>query len=395
MLAAVAILAVAPACSRGSGEGDGYRLEVDGRAEIGDRRVDDGGHDVAEGEVVRMLDGDAVLELPGDRSVLLRAASDERDASVVEVGAEPDVREGDVVVLAGDDEARFHAGDVDVRLFEGAARVQRGLSVTIAVYSGSAEVRAAGRPFAGGLAALRQLSIPTTGALPREAVPLVYDDADPDPWDLRFIGDAIDLGDELDRKSFGYTAQLGPGARADAAMLGRVLPEFTPSSGVSFAERTPGESLVGAAISVESGSDVAEVFSFRDAGARWGLVALDQKVRRDALLERIDGAVSRSPLLFAAGPSTASAGGGPTGSSSTTAPPPSNGDGGDDGGGAEEPPTTSTTLPPATLPPLPDLTVPPLVPEEEPGGEEESPSVADHVGELVGNVIGLILPGRP
>jgi hypothetical protein len=381
ILSAVVVLAIAPGCSRGGGGDDGFRLELDGRAEVGDRTLGEGGHRVAEGDVVRMLDGDAVLELPGDRSLLLRAEGD--DASIVEVGAEPDVREGSAVVLAGDDDASFTVGDVEVRLFEGAARVQHGLSVTVGVYSGAADVRAAGRPFAGGLTALRQLSIPTTGVLPREAVPLVYDDADPDPWDMRFIGDAIDLGDELDRKSLGYTGQLGPGARADATLLSRVLPGFRPPSDVAFTERTPGESLVGAAIALEAGADVGDVFAFRDDGARWGLVALDQKVRRDALIDRIDGALGRSPLLFAAGP-TGGAGGGTTGSTtvSTTPPgttPPTTEP--DDGGGDD--PTTTTT---PTLPPLPPITLPPLAPDTD-ESDSSPPNVVDVIGDVVNDLL--------
>jgi hypothetical protein len=71
--------------------------------------------------------------------------------------------------------------------------------------------------------------------------------------------------------------------------------------------RPPGDTLVGAAIALESTRGTfaerwAAVFGFRDQNAGWGLVALDQGVARAALLATMDGAVSRAPAQFAAGP---------------------------------------------------------------------------------------------
>lgn len=394
------VVALVPACSRGGGD-DGFRLALDGRAEIVGEEVGSGEHTVAEGDEVRMTSGTAVLELPGDRSVLLRADRDGRDPTVVTVGAVPEITEGDAVVLAGD-ETTFSVGDVDVVMREGSARVQRGLSVTVAIYEGIAEVRAAGRAFDGGLEAFRQLSIPATGVLPREAVPLVYDDVAPDPWDLRFIGDAIDLGDALDRQSRSYTGQLGPGARADAELLERVLPGFEPDPLIDFASKTPGESLVGAAIATEAGADVIDVFSFRDAGAKWGLVALDRQVQRAALLERISGAITRSPLLFAAAPGggTQEVASGPTSTTApNTTPPPSSGGDDDDGGGDGG---DSGGLPSTTLPALeiPEITLPPLIPEDDPPPDadpsgatpEPPPTVTETIGEVVEDLLENLLP---
>lgn len=400
---ALLALAVTPACSRGGGDGDGFRLEVDGRAEVvGDdaRELDGGAHDVIEGEIVRMLEGDAVLELPGDRSVLLRSARNDRDATVIEVGATPDVREGDAVVIAADD-ARFTIGDVDVRLFDGVARVQRGVSATVAVYEGSADVRSGGRALAGGLPALRQLSVPATGVLPRDPVPLVYDEADTDPWDLRFIGSAIDLGERLDDTARGFNGQLGPNAKADAALLRQALPpiaEVESLDSLVTAERSPGESLIGAAIVVEAGADRTRwdaVFDFREAGARWGLVALDQRVERDALFDRIDDAVTRSPLLFAVAPSGVAPAGddgevatAPTSPPTTRPPAPPTGPEVDDESDDTPVPTVPPDVPPSTIPPV---TLPPLPPEppsndEEEGASSEDPSPPTTIGDVVETV---------
>ena len=360
VVAALALLAaLAPACSGGDGDGDSFRLDLDGSASIASqdetRTLDAGEHDVAVGDTVRMLEGSAVLELPGEREVWLRTDT------TVTVDAKPEVLDGDAVVLVEDGTVSFTAGGVDVQVEEGAARVSRGLGVTVAMYRGRGEVRSAGRSFDGGLAALRQVTIAASGLLPREPVPIVYDESAPDPWDRRFLGDAIDLSRDLDGMSRGFTAQLGPRARASAGLLRDVLPPLASEPAfidtLVDGERSPGESLIGAAIVVEASGSFAErwnqVFSFRAAGARWGLVALDQEVRRDALRGRIDEAIGRSPLLFAVGSSPP-----PTRSPSTTAaPPPPPGDGGpsDDPDEPDEPdPSPPTTIPPPPVPPPED-----------------------------------------
>jgi hypothetical protein len=407
-VALVVLALVAPACSRDGGDDDSYTLTLDGRAEIvqdgATREVDEGDHDVALGDTVRMVEGDAELALPGERSVLLRAGRAGRASTVIDVAAVPDVVEGDAVVVAGDD-VHFTVGDVDVQLADGAARVQRALSVTIAVYAGGAEVRSAGRALPGGLPALRQVSVPATGLLPRTPTPLLYDDKAPDAWDRRFLGDAIDLGAELDRRARGFTGQVGPRVSVDATLLRRVLPPLASEStfGETLLEdvvRSPGEALVGAAIAVEAdGVPFADrwdnVFSFRADGAKWGLVALDQRVQRDALLASINDAFGRSPILFA----SPSISGGTDGSTPTTATTtPGSGDTTttttqpDDGGDPTIPPTT---VPPLTIPPI---TVPPLVPApddtppDDQGSADSTPDVVDVVGDVVDGLLGEDVP---
>jgi hypothetical protein len=392
VVVALALLG-APACSRGGGGDDAFRLHLDGRATVERdghaRTVADGGHTVAAGDVIRMRAGTGVLELPGDRSVRLRAT--DRDASVVNVADAPEIVDGDAVVVAGSDGVRFSAGDVEVDLAGGAVRVHRGLSVTVAVYRGKAQVRTAGRGLAGGLAALRQVSIAATGQVPRDPSPLVYDDKHPDPWDREFLGDAIDLGHDLDQRSRGLTGQLGPRAHVDATLLQRVLPPLTkePVPIERIAGSSAGEAVVGAAIAVEAASkkDLTtawdEVFDFRADGAKWGLVALDQQVKRAALKARLDDAAGRSPLLFAAGPRRGSGGTG------TTTNEPSRGGGSAGGSGRG---TTTTTPPPQTSPttvptPIGPITVPPAVPLP-PGGGSDPSSPTDVITGLVNDLLG-------
>jgi hypothetical protein len=383
VLAVVLLVALlgAPACGGGGAGDDGYRLDVHGRARVttksGERTVEDDKVSVQIGETVRMLSGTAELGLPGDRSILLRARDD--NTSIVHVASTPEVLDGDVVAIANGDALRFTVGDVDVRITNGAARVQRGLGVTVAMYRGSSEVRSAGRRLQGDLPALRQVSVAATGLLPRRPVPLVYDEKHPDPWDLRFLGDAIELGGFLDSESKGFTSQLGPRATVDASLLQDVLPPLADegwiTSKLAPGGKSAGETLVGAAIVVESGGALDErwddVFAFRDAGARWGLVALDQRVQRDALKDRLRDALGRSPLLFAAGPRRPGSNGATPSTTSPSTPPSTNGGGG--GTTTTPPPTTSPvpTVPPTTVPPptIPEITIPPLLP-----GDNSQPS---------------------
>ena len=392
----VVVLISAPACGGGKKADDAFRLDLDGRATVTEHdqthTVRSGRHTLAAGDGVRMLDGSAVLELPGDRSMLLRAG--DASATEVTVGATPDIVDGEAVMIAGAAGASFTAGNVDVRVDEGAARVDRRLSVTIAVYSGRAIVRSAGRELFDGLPALRQVSIAATGQLPRTPVALVYDDKNPDPWDRRFLGDAIDLGQELDGRARGFTGQLGPRVAVDGALLRRVLPPLDTEAGFTDGlvqpGRSPGESLIGAAIAVESSTNAFveawnDVFSFRADGARWGLVALDQQVKRAALLSRLDDAFGRSPLLFAATPRRTRVTTPTVGATTTTTRPPT---GGGNGGT-----TTTTTAPPTTIGPItiPPTTIPPPLGDGDGGGDgapAEPQSPIDVISNLIDSLLG-------
>jgi hypothetical protein len=387
----VLVIVGAPACSRDEKADDAFRLELDGRATVqsdGDSRtIGAGRHTLAVGDTVRMLEGTGVLELPGDRSMLVRAGGEH--ATEVDLAVTPDVVDGDAVVIAGEEGARFRAGNVDVQLAEGAARVQHGLSVTVAVYRGSATVQSAGRDLAGGLAALRQVSVAGTGQLPRTPVALLYDDQYADPWDRRFLGDAIDLGQELDVKARGFTGQIGPRVTVDGSLLRRVLPPLAGESDFGDdlvrGDRSPGESLIGAAIAVEGAAGGFrqrwnDVFSFRAEGARWGLVALDQRVKRDALNARLDDAFGRSPLLFAAAPRATTTR--PRAGSTTTTT--------GRGGGASTTTTTAPQTPPTTIGPItvPPTTIPPLPGQDGDGSPPPPPGPVDVITNLVDDLLG-------
>jgi hypothetical protein len=352
----VVALSVPLASCRGGDEGpDPYTLEVEGIVEVtgsASRTLRSGEHQLEVGDTVRVTDGTATLALPDEASLELRA--DERTESVVEVAVTPELIDGDALALGGDDGLELRAGAAVIAL-DGSARVRRSSGVTLAVYQGRATVDALGQEVV--TPALRQLAVSDTGAVPVRPVPLVYDRSNPDPWDVRFLGDAIDMGSQLERRSRALTAQLARPS-SDAAFLTSVVPPLRTAAGFTDAlldpARSVGETVVGASIAL--GGDGAFVGRWRDAfglrqqGADWGLVALDQRAQRVAVFGVLDGVLdsvtatravtSRSGDSTNVGRGTSTSGSGAT---STTAP---------TGG------TTTTTTPAGQI--LPGITVPPL-----------------------------------
>lgn len=340
-------------CDRSSGEAVG-RLEPDGRAEV--TQVDGGvrqvttGRILRDGEQVKILEGTATLSLGEGRELELRKDSVVRLALEELASGDTTPRgqlvAGDVLVVAADQPATVLAGDTEVEV-TGTARVSTGLTVTVATYQGAAGVRTGGR--AASVPALRQVSVPAPG-LPSRPTPLLFDAAD--VWDQRYLGDAIDLGNQLSSRSVGFSAQLRPG-QGTTAFFRQILPGLAtqPVETLIDPATAPGETLVGAAITLEGDRGQfadrwRSVFTFHQEGAPWGLVALDQGVDRAAVLAAVDGAIARVPGLTPSPASpTGSTGGGSqqaapgSGTTATTVPVPSG------GGGSGGVATTATTTP--------------------------------------------------
>ncbi len=287
-------------------------LVLDGTAEVDTgglttRRLVTGEHDVAIGDRVRILTGEAVLALPGDGSLELRGGSATAGPSRVEVRPAPLLLEGDALLVAGAQEQAAEAGGARLSLVDGAARLTRSTGATFAVYQGQASLSTAGRTLEGGLPALRQVLVADAGMLPLSPSPLRVSDP-PGPWDRRFLGDAIDLDSVLERRSVGFTTLLQDDFVPDVFFFQTVLDGliFEPGFEQSLLEgqdRPVGETLVGAAIAlVGERADFTtrwhRVFELRQEGAIWGIIALDQGATRSALLAVLDEAVARSPLLF-------------------------------------------------------------------------------------------------
>ncbi|MGH9277759.1 MAG: hypothetical protein ACRD12_06580 [Acidimicrobiales bacterium] len=306
-LAVVLVVGLAGAgCSRQSSKAAG-RLNVDGQALV---TANDGGQKTVteprtlrSGEQVRVVEGTATLGLGQGGQLELRKDSTVR--LVVESGpsgqkqTRGELATGDVLVTTSEGTAEVAAGDTVVRV-SGAARVTRGLAVVVAAYQGSSSVESVSKRV--DVRAPRQTTVPAPGVVnPPGPVPFSASD----PWDQRYLADAIELGNQLEARGRGFTAQLVAGQDTGEAFFRQILPSLRdqPFDGAFLAgSRSAGETLIGAAITLEgTNGDFRErwvnAFGFHAQGAPWGLVALDQAVARQPLLAAVDAATGRLPSL--------------------------------------------------------------------------------------------------
>jgi hypothetical protein len=395
LAAAVAVLLVVGlvGCTRSSSPAAG-RLTVDGQADVTrpgeDRREVTGSRDLKVGDRVRVRDGTAVIRLPDDRRLELRVGSDvEMQSAAGEERVRPSLMGGDLLVVS-DREALAVATSGAAVAVQGDARISRGVALLVAAYEGSAQLSAAGSSLT--VPALRQAAVPPAGQFPTRVTPLEYSPGD--GWDQRYLSDAIELGNQLDARSQGFSAQLGPSEGRSFQYFRDLFPRLASEPGFTAAlvnpARPPGETLVGAAISLEGTRGTfaerwAAVFGFRDEGAPWGLVAMDQGVTRVPLLEAVESAITRGPTLFAEGPPgrppTSVAPPSPGGSPATTAQPRSTTTTTAPRPGTGARATTTTTVPPPP-PPGPPQPTGPL--------NTGSPLVDETVNSLVNTLTGLL-----
>ncbi len=377
VLLVVALVVVA---GRGSPPGGSVALEVTGRAVLtengGSRTVASGRYRVAEGTTVEVVEGVAVATMGDGARLELREGFGGAVDSRALIQRPVVLLAGDLLVEAGDGAVTVEAAGTIVRV-GGAGRVSRFAAVTAALYEGDGGVESVDRRLE--VPALRQAVVPDLGLVPARAEPLVYDERD--PWDRRFLGAAMRLTDELDARSRGFTAQLAAEGRA---ALGDHVARLTAGTAATFsglldAERPPGETIVGAAIAAETGDAArawSAVFSFRDEGAAWGLVALDQGVDRERLLARLDGAIAEAPLLFAAPGTPASRRTGPPPAPPTTEPAPLPPPAPPGGGAGPPPPSPAPPAPPDDEPTPVDPVLDPVL------------EAVDEVTELLGGLLG-------
>src|SRR4051812_14810015 len=295
------------------GAGEARLTELSGRVEV----ATGGAWHAARDGVLRR--GDRVRARgAGSRATLALADGGRlelRSGSRVAVGSTPVLQAGDLLVLPAGRPVAVSANGVAVRVgSRGAARLSQTSAFESAAYAGTVRLTSAGRSLA--VSALRQTVVPSLGLVPSQATPLRYRDAD--NWDRRFLGRAIDLGRDLASRSRGLTGQLRPGEGRSAGFYRLLLPELAAQPGFSQAlvastGLPPGENLVGAAIASRGrrgtfASRWDETFAFRDDGAEWGLVALDQQVRDTAgLVNDLDLALGRLGSRLTASPEPSAA----------------------------------------------------------------------------------------
>ena len=329
------------------------------------------------GEGLRLAEGRRTLHRGAQVKVLTGSASvtlddgarlEVRKGSEVALGAPIALVAQDLLVTSGSRPVKVSAAGSQVTV-DGVAQVSRDLAVSASTYRGTATLRSAARSLT--IPALREAAVPSLGVLQIEPDAIDYDSAD--AWDRRFLGAAIDLGDELEAKSEGFTRSLDPGEGRTPGFYRVLLPELErePAFGEELLSPglEPGDALIGATIAVSGkigsfASRWAGVFAFRDKGARWGLVALDQQVNDiQGLVNSVDAAIGRQSFAFAPTP-------GPSAPSNprpvapaapvSTAPPPAA------PRSSAPPPTTAapTRRTPPTTAPL--ITLPELLPEPDP-----------------------------
>ena len=394
-----AVLGVFGACARGAIQPGEARLSMErGRAEVTRRgepeRLVTDDLTLRTGDRVKVVRGEARMRLAEGRELWLRDGSD------VTVGAHPRLNAGDVVALADDDEGlTVRAAGAVATVLNGAARVRRDLGMSTGTYEGAVRLTTASKSLR--VPAYRQASVPSIGLLPVRPTPLAFQEND--EWDRRFLGVAMELTADLQRRSEGFTAQLDPGEGRSPGFYRMLLPDldargFEPT--LVDGTRGPGETLVGAAIALrgERGSlsdRWRQIFSFRDEGAAWGLVALDQAVNdvpgvRSVLTEAL-GRLPGSGGVAIAAPSGAPA-------ATLEVPSPPSVSGSRPSAPGSVPSTVAPPKPqPAAPPPAPTMptpvTLPPVVtPPPTPGPIENLldpvvEPVVDTVGSLVGGLL--------
>lgn len=309
--AAAGVIALSIGACRDSSPPAAGRLTVEGQAEIvrpGEDRLEvSGSRDLKIGDRVRIRQGTGVIRLSGDRRLELREGSDlELQSADAPAKVRPTLMGGDLLVITDAQPFAVASNGADIAV-QGDARVSRGPALLLASYEGTAQLSAGGATLT--IPALRQAALPATGQFPSSVSPLEYSAGD--GWDQRYLSDAIDLSNQLTGRSDGFAAQLAPNEGRSVAFIRDLFPRLAQEPGFTAAlvnpVRSPGETLVGAAITLEGtrgqfAERWAAVFGFRDQGAPWGLVAKDQGVDRVAVMRVIDEAISRRPPEFAAGP---------------------------------------------------------------------------------------------
>ena len=401
-LAAIALLALGAACSGGDDDVAG-RLTVDGRAEVsspgGKVEEERGSRSVKFGQGVKVVEGTAVIRLDRGRQLDLRTGTNVVLEDAADDGnrplTQPQLLENDLLVQAPPGNRLTVSTEGTDVIVSSAARISRGTVLLVSSYAGDVELRS-GNGSSTVVSALREVTVDADGRIVSGPVPLSYD-AD-DPWDRRLLSEAIEVGNELEARSKGFSAQLGATDGRTVEFLLGLLPALAdqPGFGPTLFDplRPPGESLVGAAIALAGSQGSFEqrwagIFGFRDQGAQWGLVALDQGVTRAPLLSALDTAISRGPRSFEALPlpgdgdgEVAAGGGFPTGGGGSSGSSGSSGGGSTGTGGSGTPPVTAPVIP--TLPP-PDAPIPTVGPLD-----TGIPLLDDTINALVAALSGLL-----
>lgn len=316
-LSALALLALAVVtfvrsdASAGPGVGEAF-VEVHGEAVVrrvdGTREVVRGRVDLGPGDGFALRSGRADLELADGVSYAAVAAHGTVPGTELVMGAVPRLVRGSLLVVAPRGaEVAAGAGDGRVRLASGAvARLTGNVALRVGMYDGSATVTSAGATRAA--PSLRFVEVVGAGDLTRPR-PLDYRGGD--RWDDAHLGAAI----ELDRQLAAIVEGLHAGRVDPMAMPERVRrvldrPPAAATVAALVAEREPGYANAIAVAVAGSGARPfadgwARAVGFHDAGARFGLVALDLGVDPDAVVDALLASLEGDPVPTSSAPAGA------------------------------------------------------------------------------------------
>jgi hypothetical protein len=379
VLAATLAVALAEARGpRGPGVGEAI-VTVHGRAFVARR----GGSSETVTSSVRLHPGDRIdvragsadFELAsGIRYQGLAGSKGQTDTSVL-MDRMPTLRAGRLLVRAPQG-AVLHAGIADVRVRRGGvARLRRSYAVTVGAYRGDAVIMSAG--VTAPVTTLRSVQIASPGEVSARR-PL---DVTGDQWDRRYLAPALSLDRRLGPLAKGMRAEgIEPKSLLEAVRTS--LPD-RPSAALvrRLVTGRPSRLDLGIGLAV-IGDGTRSSFAhrwdravqFHDAGASWGLVAMDVRADPDAVITDLSAALDEgSPAAaadrpFAAIGSLGATGtgpgliGGPGAGTSGGAGGNTPGGGADGSGGSTNPDGGSTTpggtTPGVTTPTVPGVTTP-------------------------------------
>jgi hypothetical protein len=233
------------------------------------------------GDLVRTgADGRALLRFPGAQSI---EVAPEAELGVGTSG--PELMVGSALVRASEGLA-VRVGEISVRGRDSLYRLDRGVALRVGVYDGGVTLPGSG--FEGVVPGLRE-AVVTAGIVAREPRPLSVDPGD--AWDTRLLGDAIDLGLDLDQLEDGLARQLP--ARGALATLEEVLPRSLSARRALSIIRglSPAGGLVASVVAARLAVDQAmpallalrRIVEELRLGASWSLVMAQWELGRDAL----------------------------------------------------------------------------------------------------------------
>ena len=407
VLFAVCLMASGCSSDEGLSAGDAATVADGSRAEFvlgdADATVVEAGGVIPEGAQVRPVGGELRLEF---RTGTARLS---RDAEAVVTADRVTLERGEALI----DSVGTLSGAVDDTVAAGQARyrLSSGLSARVGVYDGAVTVRRPAQERE--VPALRELDLAAFRLGVEEPLQYRADDA----WDRDELGAAIAFDGEAARLTRGMDVELG--RRPLKARFYRqfarppvlsVLTTHAPTAR-GGAYGPPSDLLLTLFVAQAAAGDAVEpavrqVAGLRDAGARWGLIAVELEVPSDKVVAAIDGLGDKQIAAANSAAVATSADGGATDDGDEVAVAGDGTDGtatdGDSGDAATTPTddadddapggrTPGDDDPgdddPATDPPKEPREGPSEGPTEGPGGGDDDPTPQEAVEKVVNDIV--------